>query len=96
MNPVNDQVRDFLNLANLPSRFTKEQAAAYLGFDPDQINILINEGLLKPLGKPAENGPKFFAKIDLDNVKNDRQWLSKATEAVNKYWQRRNAAKTKA
>jgi hypothetical protein len=96
MNPINDQLKDFLSLPTHPARFTKEYAAAYLGFEPDQITILVNEGLLKPLGKPAQNAEKFFAKIDLDNVRNDRQWLSKATEAVNKYWQRRNAAKAKA
>lgn len=96
MNPINDQLKSFLSLATHPARFTREYAAAYLGFEPDQITILVSAGLLKPLGKPAPNAEKFFAKIDLDDVKNNREWLSKATEAVNKYWQRRNASKTAA
>ena len=55
MNPMNDELKDFLNLATLPARFNKEQTAGYLGFEPDHIPLLIQKGLLKPLGRPVQN-----------------------------------------
>ena len=93
MNPINDNLRAFLNLVNPPARFNKEQTAAYLGFQPDQLTVLVQKGLLKPLGRPAPNGDKFFAKVDLESLKNDREWLSKATLAVTQFWQMKNARK---
>jgi hypothetical protein len=95
MNPINDEIKAFLNLATHPARFNKEQTAAYLGFEPDQITVLIQRGLLKPLGRPAPNGDKFFAKVELENLKRDKEWLSKATLSVTLYWQNKNARKTK-
>ena len=44
------EIADFLNLKTPPSRLTKEQAAWFLGFAPDEISILMAKGLLKPLG----------------------------------------------
>ncbi len=95
MNAINDHIKAFLNLHTHPARFTKEQAAAYLGFEPEQIAILIQKSLLKPLGRPAPNGEKYFAKVDLENFKQDKDWLSKATLAVALHWQERNARKSK-
>ena len=95
MNPMNDGLKDFLNLATLPARFSKEQTAGYLGFEPEHIPLLIQKGLLKPLGRPVQNSEKFFAKVDLDKLKNDREWLSKATAAISLYWQIKNARKAK-
>ncbi len=40
MNPINDELKDFLNLVRLPARFNKEQTAGYLGFEPDHIVAL--------------------------------------------------------
>jgi hypothetical protein len=95
MNPMNDELKDFLNLATLPARFNKEQTAGYLGFEPDHIPLLIQKGLLKPLGRPVQNSEKFFAKVELEKLKNDREWLSKATAAISLYWQIKNARKSK-
>jgi hypothetical protein len=94
MNPINTEIKEFLNLSNHPVRFSQERAAAYLGFEPDHITILVNAGLLKPLGKPTANAQKYFAKVELDGLHRNREWLSKATEAINRYWQNRNAHRT--
>lgn len=96
MNPLNDNLKDFLNLTTYPARLTKEQTAAYLGFEPDQVTVLIKNKLLKPLGRPALTGDKFFAKVELDKLKTDKDWLSKATLAVTDYWKAKNARKSKA
>jgi hypothetical protein len=95
MHPINDDLKDFLNLTTHPARLTKEQTAAYLGFTPDQITVLIQRGLLKPLGRPAPNADKFFAKVELDDLKKNKEWLSKATMAITVYWQDKNARKSK-
>jgi hypothetical protein len=96
MNPINDDIKDFLNLTTHPARLTKEQTAAYLGFTPNQITVLIQRGLLKPLGRPAPNADKFFAKVELEDLKKNKEWLSKATLAVSIYWKDKNARKSKA
>jgi hypothetical protein len=96
MNPIHNDIKDFLNLGTHPARLTKEQTAAYLGFTPDQITVLIQRGLLKPLGRPAPNADKFFARAELEDLKKNREWLSKATLAVSVYWQDKNARKSKA
>jgi hypothetical protein len=96
MNPIDDEIRNFLNLKTYPARINKEQAAAYLGFQSNQIKVLIQKGLLKPLGKPAQNGEKFFSSAELERIRHDKNWLSKATLAVTDHWQKKNARKTKA
>ena len=58
---MNNERRDLLSLRNLPARLEVEEAGWYLGFAPPAIPILIRAGLLKPLGHPARNGPKYFA-----------------------------------
>lgn len=83
-----------MNLGTHPARFNKEQAAADLGFEPDQITVLMQKGLLKPLRRPAQNVEKFFAQVELETLKNNKQWLSKAILAVTLYGQHRNAQKT--
>jgi hypothetical protein len=93
MNPIKDEIETFLNLKTYPARLNKEQAAAYLGFQPDQLTVLIQKGILKPLGKPAQNGEKFFSSVELEQLKHDKNWLSKATLAVTEYWQKKNARK---
>jgi hypothetical protein len=95
MNPMNDALKDFLSLATLPARFNKEQTAGYLGFEPDHIPLLMQKGLLKPLGRPVQNSEKFFAKVELEKLRNDQEWLSKATAAISLYWQIKNARKAK-
>ena len=56
------------------------------------ITLLIKRGLVKPLGRPGPNGDKFFATVTLSKLRQDEQWLSRATQAVNThltetYWQ---------
>jgi len=84
----------FLNLKNPPARLTAEEAAWFLGFSPHDIPMLVNAGLLKPLGHPPANGPKYFAMVELEELRRDRKWLAKASNAVVGYWQNRNSRKS--
>jgi hypothetical protein len=92
MNPEQHQL---LTLSVLPARLSAEQAAQLLGFQAHELTVLIAVGLLRPLGRPAANAPKFFATVELEGVRRDAKWLSKATDAVQNRWWRKNRTAAK-
>src|SRR5437899_7969753 len=71
---------------NLPARLDVGATAKLLGFAEHDIQILMRVGKLAPLGDPAPNAPKWFAAIEVIRLAADREWLSKATREVSKYW----------
>jgi hypothetical protein len=71
---------------NLPARLDVTATAKLLGFAEHDIQILMGAGKLQPLGDPAPNAPKWFAAVELIRLAADREWLSKATREVSKYW----------
>lgn len=83
--------KEFLNLRDKPARLTVEEAAIYLGFSANDIPILVARGLLDPLGNPPPNGVKYFAAAELTELKADRRWLARATDAIHRYWKEKNA-----
>ena len=84
--------RSMLSLPRLPARLDLNQAAEILGFLPHEMRVLLKIGLLKPLGKPAANGHKFFCTAEISALSQNREWLDKATRAVAKHWKDRNLA----
>ena len=80
----------FLNLRVMPGRLNPEQTAWYLQFTKDDIPVLIAGGLLKPLGRPSRNSVKFFALVDLDQLRRDVKWMSRATAVVQLRWHEKN------
>jgi hypothetical protein len=87
---------DFLNLKTYPARLYAEQAATYLGFKPHDIPVLIAAGLLKPLGGScAAQIIKHFATAELEKLRRNTKWLSRATDAVRRHWERKNARRHK-
>ncbi len=90
---MNQEMECFLNLANWPARATVAQAAGILGFSDHEIPILVARGLLKPLGHPAPNAPKFFLTEDLKRLAVDDKWCGKASDAVSAYWRIKNERK---
>lgn len=75
----------------LPARLDASQAGELLGFLPHEISVLLSAGLLRPLGKPAQNGHKFFSSKELLELHDDKEWLDKATRAIAKHWKLRNS-----
>lgn len=90
---MKQEKEQFLNLANFPARVSAEQAGWILGFSDKEIPILVAEGILKPLGRPARNGPKYFATAEMEELRRDRKWLVKASDAIVGYWLNRNSRK---
>jgi hypothetical protein len=82
--------KSILFVPRLPARLDVTQAADVLGFLPHEIVVLLKAGLLKPLGKPAANGHKFFCTAEISTLAQNREWLDKATRAVARHWKDRN------
>jgi hypothetical protein len=78
--------------ADMPARLDVACAARVLGFAEHDIPILIRERLLSPLGKPAANAPKFFARVVIEQLACDVDWLNKASITTAKYWKRKRKA----
>jgi hypothetical protein len=87
-------LRSFLcTCTRLPARLSVQEAAILLGFNDHDVRLLVAADLLKPLGDPAKNSPKFFAAVDVVEKAADPGWLSKATKIVARHWKQRNAAR---
>ena len=91
MNPERER---FLNLREKPARLQAEQVAHFLECSAHDIPILVAHGLLKPLGRPAENTVKYFATVAIRELMNDPKWLAKATDTTRTHWQMKNARKS--
>jgi hypothetical protein len=85
----------FLSLRRTPARLNAEETAWFLGFLPHEIPVLMGAKLLKPLGAPAANGCKYFSVFDLEQLKDNPEWLAKASNAIVKNWREKNLRKTK-
>jgi len=92
---VTAQQTEFLGWKIVPARLDATQAAWFLGFEPQEIPMLVAAGLLKPLGHPARNSTKFFATETLEQFRRDEKWLARASDAIATYWRERNARRQK-
>jgi hypothetical protein len=83
---------DFKALAcpRLPGRIEASAAAALLGFQPSHIPVLVASRLLRPLGSPPSNAPKYFAREYILELSNNQRWLARASDALVEHWASRN------
>ena len=61
------------------------------GFSPHEIPKLTKAKLLKPLGQPGVSATKLYSLSQLQLLKDDAPWLSKASDTMYKFWQNRNS-----
>ena len=54
-----------------------DETAWHLGFETHEISILVQTGLLKPLGHPSVNSTKFFSADALEALRNDENGCPK-------------------
>ena len=83
-----------LNCRRLPARLNTSETALLLGFPDHDIPVLVAAKVLTPLGKPAQNAPKYFASVEILAFADDREWLCTATRAIAKHWLRKNNSKS--
>ena len=88
--PVHSVLSYVMNNLNspdlLPARLSAGETARLLGFAEHDVPILVASKLLEPLGSPAANSPKYFAKISILEKSVDVKWLDRATRTISKYW----------
>src|SRR5690349_1773606 len=68
-----------------------EEASRILGWPYYFFPILVRYGHLKPLGKPAQNSRKWFARMELERLSSDLAWLDKAVRITEKHVHEVNA-----
>ena len=66
----------------LPARLTGEQVGHLMGFTLHEVSLLMRLGLLRPLGRPAANGHKYYPAVEIETFSRDRDWLDKANRAI--------------
>ena len=79
-----------LSCRRLPGRLTTGEAAVVIGCAEHDIPVLVATGLIKPLGNPAPNSPKYFAAVDVQTAAADPKWLGKATRVISNHWRTKN------
>lgn len=74
------------------ARWTLEEAAARLGFNRDEMSVLVRKGVLKDalLGNPSKNAPKHFSAVRIEQMAVDHEFLSKAEKIVTLAWRIKN------
>jgi hypothetical protein len=77
--------KSILLSSRLPARLDMNQTAEILGFLPYEIPVLMSSGLIKPLGRPAPNGHKYFCADEILDLADDRGWLDRATRTLIKH-----------
>ncbi len=84
----------FLSLSRWPGRLTAQETGWALGFTRADVLELEKAGQIESLGHPANNSDRYYAAETVDALRNDAEWLSKATDLIRKFWRQRNASKT--
>lgn len=87
-------VVDFMHLPVFPGRLCAWQTASICGCEEHHVPILVRARLLKPLGNPPRNAPKYFARDYVLRLAADERWLARMSDALVEHWAKRNA-KTK-
>ena len=90
---MNEAQLEFLALIGPPARLNVEQTALALNCQPHDIPTLVAARLLKPLGNPPASGVKFFSIAEVLQLAKNTAWLAKATNAIHRHWQQKNASK---
>jgi hypothetical protein len=83
-----------LNMRRLPAMLNPEETAAFLGVAPHDVPVLVAQGLLTPLGKPVQSSVKYFAKVVLEELEKDVEWLHRARATVQEHWSMKNARRS--
>src|SRR5262245_37375621 len=91
---MQQEKKDFLTLAIRPARLTITETAWFLGFSEHDISVLTSIGLLKTLGRPPASGSKYFATAELQKLREDIRWLTRASDAIVNHWKKKNAGRT--
>ena len=83
----------FLSLTRWPGRLTAQEAGWALGFSRADILELEKVGQLESMGRPANNSDRYYGSEQIEALRTDTEWLTKATDAMRRHWRQRNRDK---
>ena len=63
-------------------RLGVQQVADLLGFQQFEVLDLVKADLLEPLGNPAPNAKLYFARVKIQKLAKDVDWLGDATDIL--------------
>jgi hypothetical protein len=92
---MSNEERAFLMLARYPAFLTLLQTCWLLGLALHQGHILVRRGLLVPTGKRRHRKSQLFARAYILELVDDREWLSKAKDALSLHWEQTNLERRK-
>jgi hypothetical protein len=69
---------------------TVEQVAMVLNCNAHDVPILAATRLLKPLGNLPPNRVKYFATLEVEELRKDAKRLNRMTAATSQHWHNRN------
>jgi hypothetical protein len=73
---------EFLNMRNWPALLSVEETAWVIGTEYCYVAVLTAAGLLKPAGRPKQNGRKFYSRDYVIELAKDQAWLNRAAIAM--------------
>jgi hypothetical protein len=83
---IEPEILNVMALRQLPARLQVDQVAKLLGFSADDIAIVAGDPkLLKPLGSPAANAPKYYAAAEVLQKSVDLDWLDSASARIRRH-----------
>jgi hypothetical protein len=86
-----DQEFLVIHTGQLPATLPARAAAAVLGFREHHIGILVNAGLLTPIG--PRNGDYTFVEETIQQLRKDKKALIKMRAAISNYYVGQNSHK---
>jgi hypothetical protein len=92
---VSAQAKELLNLRRLPAMLNMAQTAVMLGLAEHDIPVVVQAGLLKPLGDPPLNAVKAFSTVEILELAGETSALNKIRNTVYGYWRDKNADRRK-
>jgi len=78
----------------LSARINVGTVAQIVGCTQEDVTLLMQASLLKPLGKPGQNAPKWFCSVEILQLAADRKWLDDVTKTLSQYWRRKRARRS--
>ena len=84
---MNTERQQFLTLVGrIHARLSSVEVSYLINCQPSDLSILIGARLLRPLGNPRKNAPKYFAAKRILELADDPAWLDKVTAKLQEYW----------
>ena len=84
---------DLRYITEMRARVTIEDVARIFSISGDGVSALIRAGLLRPLGNPAPNAPKYFAAVTILRLTQDEQFLDRMSRCLQRHWKQHNQRK---